>query len=200
MNTRHRFDDNRFVASVVLTYKATKAKDCQWMFSLFTITLPLKTSVCDVPCHLSFSIKALKRDVSVNERNMCPGMLYLQLYYAFKLTHRFISVCRHGSKCISSVKISFVYAKLNCLQCVYPLQWRHNERHGFSNHHQHDCLLNRWFIRRPKKTPKLRVTGLCEGNSRHKSPVTRKMFPFDDVIMLSKCLHISRDLVGHFDK
>ena len=34
----------------------------------------------------------------------------------------------------------------------------------------------------------LRVTGLCEGNwpvsSSHKVPVTRKMFPFDDVIML----------------
>ena len=40
-----------------------------------------------------------------------------------------------------------------------------------------------------KKTSKLRVTGLCEGNSPatgdspHKGPVTRKMFPFDDVIM-----------------
>ena len=30
---------------------------------------------------------------------------------------------------------------------------------------------------------KLRVTGLCEGNSPHKGPVTRKMFPLDDVIM-----------------
>ena len=37
-----------------------------------------------------------------------------------------------------------------------------------------------------KKTPKLLVTGLCEENSPvtpHKGPVTRKMFPFDDVIM-----------------
>ena len=38
-------------------------------------------------------------------------------------------------------------------------------------------------------TPKLRVTGLCAGNSPgavnspHKGPVTRKMFPFDDVIV-----------------
>ena len=43
-----------------------------------------------------------------------------------------------------------------------------------------------------KKTSKLRVTGLCEGNSPgpvnspHKGPVTRKMFPFDDVIMVAK--------------
>ena len=40
-----------------------------------------------------------------------------------------------------------------------------------------------------KKTSKLHVTGLCEGNSPmtgefpHKGPVMRKMFPFDDVIM-----------------
>ena len=43
--------------------------------------------------------------------------------------------------------------------------------------------------RRSKKTSKVRVTGLCEGKSPvtgefpHKGPVTRKMFPFDDVIM-----------------
>ena len=42
-----------------------------------------------------------------------------------------------------------------------------------------------------KKTPKLRVTGLCvvnspgPVNSLHKGPVTRKMVPFDDVIMIS---------------
>ena len=38
-----------------------------------------------------------------------------------------------------------------------------------------------------RKKSKLRVTGLCAGNSPvnspHKWPVTRKMFPFDDVIM-----------------
>ena len=39
---------------------------------------------------------------------------------------------------------------------------------GVSNHQPHDRLLNRSFRRRSKKTPKLRVTGLCAGNS----PVT----------------------------
>ena len=48
------------------------------------------------------------------------------------------------------------------------LRWRHNERDGVSNHQPHDCLLNRLFRRRSKKIPKLRVTGLCAGNS----PVT----------------------------
>ena len=46
-----------------------------------------------------------------------------------------------------------------------PLGWRHNERDGVSNHQPHDCLLNRLFGRRSKKTSKLRVTGLCAGNS-----------------------------------
>ena len=69
------------------------------------------------------------------------------------------------------------------------LQWRHNDHDGVSNHQPHGCLLNRLFRRRSKKTSKLRVTGLCVGNSPgpmtspHKGPVTRKMFPFDDVIM-----------------
>ena len=37
---------------------------------------------------------------------------------------------------------------------------------------------------RSKKTSKLHVTGLCPVISPHKWPVTRKMFPFDDVIMI----------------
>ena len=71
------------------------------------------------------------------------------------------------------------------------LRWRRNGRDSVSNHQPHSCLLNRLFRRRSKKTSKLRVTGLCVGNSPgpenspHKGPVTRKMFPFDDVIMQS---------------
>ena len=45
------------------------------------------------------------------------------------------------------------------------LQWRHNGRDGVANHQPHDCLLNRLFWRRSKKTSKLRGTGLCDGNS-----------------------------------
>ena len=71
----------------------------------------------------------------------------------------------------------------------HSLQWRHNGRDSVSNHQPHDCLLNRLFRRRSKKTSKHRVTGLCAGNSPgpvnspHKWPVTRKMFLLDDVIM-----------------
>ena len=56
------------------------------------------------------------------------------------------------------------------------LHWRHNERDGVSNHQPNDCLLNRLFSLRSKKTSKLRITGLCAGNS----PVTSE-FPAQKV-------------------
>ena len=48
------------------------------------------------------------------------------------------------------------------------LQWHHNGHDGVSNHQRLDCLNTCLFSHRSKETPKLRVTGLCEGNS----PVT----------------------------
>ena len=48
---------------------------------------------------------------------------------------------------------------------IYPLEWRHNERDSVSDRQPHKCLFNRLFKRRSKKTSKLRVTGLCAGNS-----------------------------------
>ena len=54
---------------------------------------------------------------------------------------------------------------------MVPLRWRHNERDGVSNDRRLDGLLNRLFGHRSKKTPKLRVIGLCEGNS----PVTGEL-------------------------
>ena len=47
----------------------------------------------------------------------------------------------------------------------YSLRWRHNGRDSVSNHQPHHCLLNRLFRHRSKETSKLRVTGLCVGNS-----------------------------------
>ena len=45
------------------------------------------------------------------------------------------------------------------------LQWRHNELDNVSNHQPRHCLLSHLFGCRSKKTSKLRVTGLCAGNS-----------------------------------
>ena len=48
---------------------------------------------------------------------------------------------------------------------LFTLQWRHNECDGVSNRRRLHCLFNCGFRRWSKKTAKLRVTGLCAGNS-----------------------------------
>ena len=58
-----------------------------------------------------------------------------------------------------------VHHALTLSGCEVTLHWRHNDHDGVSNHQPHDYLLNRLFRRRSKKTSKLRVTGLCVGNS-----------------------------------
>ena len=98
-----------------------------------------------------------------------------------------------------------VHSKLSLLDFFWPanvhcqchlsirpitLQWRHNECDGISNDRRIDCLLNRLFRCWSKKTSKLRLTGLCEGNSLvtsefpEQGPVMRKMFLFDAVSMI----------------
>ena len=76
--------------------------------------------------------------------------------------------------------------------CVYAsLQWRHNGPDGVSNHQPRACLLNRLFWHRSKRNQSSASLAFVRGihrwpvNSPHKGPVTRKMFPFDDVIMLT---------------
>ena len=96
--------------------------------------------------------------------------------------------------CISEMNFSRYWCI--CRSCAYrdrlrnTLHWRHNECDGVSNHWRLHCLLICWCMRKSKKTSKLCVTGLCGGgihrlpvNSPHQRPVTRKMFPFDDVVM-----------------
>ena len=82
------------------------------------------------------------------------------------------------------------------------LLWRHNGNDSVSNHQPYDCLLNRLFRRRSKKTSKLRVADLCVGNSPgpvnspHKWPVTRKCFHLmtsSGLFMKSSCELLSGD-------
>ena len=70
---------------------------------------------------------------------------------------------------------------------------------GVSNHQRLDCLLRRLFRRKSKKASKHRATGFVRGihrspvNSPHKGPVTHKLFPFDDVIILLDILYACLD-------
>ena len=61
-------------------------------------------------------------------------------------------------------------------------QWRHNGLDGVSNHQPRDCLPDPLFRRRSKKTTKHHRWPV---NSPYKWPVTRKMFPFDDVTVMT---------------
>ena len=69
--------------------------------------------------------------------------------------------CIHGNRITTRKKYNSIWV----LGKINALQWRHYERDSVSNHQPHDCLLNRLFRRRSKKTSKPRVTGLCVGNS-----------------------------------
>ena len=88
------------------------------------------------------------------------------------------------------------------------LQWLNNGHDGVSNHQPHYCLLNRLLGRRSKKHTQSSASlafawGIHRGpvNSPHKRPVTRKMFPFDDVIIFWRfinawCVDKSMFIVG----
>ena len=73
-----------------------------------------------------------------------------------------------------------------CPRHTHTLQWRHNGLDGVSNHQPNDCLLNRLDQRKHQSSASLAfVWGIRRWpvNSPHKRPVTRKIFPLDDVIM-----------------
>ena len=77
----------------------------------------------------------------------------------------------------------------------FALQWHHNERDSVKNHRRLDCLLNCLFRRRSKKIQCsaslafVRDIHQLPVNSPHEEPVTRKMFPFDDVTMVPYYYH-----------
>ena len=93
-------------------------------------------------------------------------------HYNYHINHLCCFICRRGARLSSAPRLT-------------TLHWHHNGRDGISNHQPQDCLHKHLLRRRSKKTSKLRVTGLCVGNSPHKWSVTLKMFPLDDVIMIS---------------
>ena len=116
--------------------------------------------------------------------------------------HRFAQ-CHQTNTCHGMETISLSLALLgvnarslvdsphNMLQGLdASLQWRYNGCDGVWNNQPHDCLHNRLFRRRSKKTSKLRVTGLRVGNSPLAGEFPTLMssnaenFPFDDVIMV----------------
>ena len=76
------------------------------------------------------------------------------------------------SKCIKCPLLLSLAIYGHIIHCEFitqivwsSLRWRRNGHDGVANHQPHHCLLNRLFGCRSKKASKLRVTGLCVGNS-----------------------------------
>ena len=103
----------------------------------------------------------------------------------------------HGYACVVILLVIFsndhILGKIRkfwMFQHDIALQWHHNERDGVSNHQRLDWLLNRLFRCRSKKKQSSATLAFVMGihrwpvDSQHRGPATRKMFPFDDVIMI----------------
>ena len=77
----------------------------------------------------------------------------------------------------------------NRVRLGHTLQWRHKGRDGASNHQPHDCFSTVYSGADQRKYQSSASLAFVRGihrwpvNSPHKWPVTREMFPFDDVII-----------------
>ena len=96
---------------------------------------------------------------------------------------------QHGLARLTSPSKPMITQYINYIHAIV-LQWRQNGCDGVSNHRCLDCLLNCLFRRRSKRYQSSASLAFVRGihrwpvDSPHKAPVTRKMLPFDDVIMV----------------
>ena len=128
------------------------------------------------------------------------GNIYIYIcIYIYIYCRAYLEVCcpRVGTRLSAASAIIQINAKTGIFphsnfketDVNHSLRWRHNGRYGISNHHlaivystvysgadhrKHQSSASLAFVRRIHRWPV---------NSPHKWPVTRKMFPFDDVIM-----------------
>ena len=99
--------------------------------------------------------------ISLNKLPSCP------LIYRDELFIRSPEWCHCGVHFPPKTPPPPPWAHKQFANPVHPLslQWRHNWHDGVSNHQPRECLFNRLFGRRSKKTSKLLITGLREGYS-----------------------------------
>ena len=87
---------------------------------------------------------------------------------------------------------------LQCHETLFSLRWRHNDHAGVSNRQPHGCLLNRLFRRKSKKTSKLRVTGLCAGNSPGTGEFPAQMASYAENVSIWWRHHVFYELVAEW--
>ena len=103
---------------------------------------------------------------------MLRDFKYSRSILLFSFVYRFVLHLHVNVQCVIIALLDcrnngeFMQSETSTHIPVVPnaLEWCHNGCDGVLNHQPHDCLLNRLFRRRSKKTSKLRVTGLCKGN------------------------------------
>ena len=90
----------------------------------------------------------------------------LSTYYRILLNKSYESIRHVLTAIFTKVTLLVSHHLANSSGGQIPsLQWRHNGHDGLSSHKPPDCLLKRLFRHSSKQTPRLRVSGLCEGNS-----------------------------------
>ena len=110
-------------------------------------------------CHL-FGMKPLSKQMQLFNL-LCLSHIQYSMKKSFNI--QLLSFMKINNLCFYTwMGRAALWASLVLLS---SLRWRHNDHAGVSNHQPHGCLLNRLFRRKSKKTSKLRVTGLCVGNS-----------------------------------
>ena len=125
-------------------------------------------------CFLVTEQPVMLRGFDINSYRVAVFFFLMRAYSTVSIHNKNINIkCNNEHNNEKITVVSYFYPA--CLMviirqygCYQSLQWRHNDLDGISNHQSHDFLLKRLFRRRSKKASKLRVTGLCEGNS----PVT----------------------------
>ena len=135
-----------------------------------------------------------------NYDSVCLRACSVCCIYVVSVYVQSILLRMHVDKCDASMKSWIIHLRMRRLSfdtcphanegMLLSLQWRHNGRDGVSNHQPHDCLLNRLFRRRSKKTPKLRVTGLCEWNSPVAGELSAQMASNAENISIWWCHHV----------
>ena len=141
-----------------------------------------KLSSCDINClYLNLiprndpyndRVKQIRRNIYIKEINVNKYASFMTPYELMPLV-KSLSLKNNISpkqwtRISEFLGILQFLKDCNAFNCGYThvsLRWRHNGPDSVSNHQPHDCLLNRLFRQRSKKTSKLRVTGLCARKS-----------------------------------
>ena len=134
-----------------------------WLATFITVPWHATSSVSNGEIGENWFMRQILLQGNISNRNIALDLDQVQELHIECESVDFCTQCPLLS-CISNHIFNKRINRYRPCKCR-SLQWRNNGRDGVSNHQPHDCLLNRLFRRKSKKTSKLRVTGLCVGNS-----------------------------------